>query len=501
MNISRRRFLSLVSGCVLVSAADRMTGPVLFGAPDQTAKPAPKRNVLFIAVDDLRPQLGCYGNKTVRSPNIDKLASRSLVFDNAYCQQAVCAPSRASILSGARPDTTKIYNLETPLRSVMPDVRTLPEHFKLNGYETLSIGKIYHHGNDDARAWTVPPYRATGDWKGRGYLNPESIAGIKSTQKDKSAKDGLGPAFESADVPDNAYPDGKNADYAIEQLRHFKKENKPFFMAMGFLKPHLPFVAPRKYWDLYKPEDLKLADNPFAPENAPPFALADFGELRSYAGMPAKGPVPDDQARQLIHGYHAALSYMDSQVGRLLDELDRLGLRDNTVVILWGDHGWKLGDHGSWCKHSNFEIDTHVPLLLSVPAMKSAGRHTDALVEFVDMYPSLCQACGLDIPVHLEGLGMMPLDENPQRPWKIAAFSQYPRGSLMGYTLRTREFRYTEWNDKTGVVVARELYDHRTGHAENANLADKPEYADMLKRGREIMAMGFQGVRSRVNLG
>ena len=495
--ITRRSFLTLLAGSVGGSWLARQC----LGASQepQTAARVRKTNVLFIAVDDLRPQLGCYGHKYIKSPNIDRLASGGLTFDAAYCQQAVCAPSRASILSGTRPDTTKIYDLETPLRTAMPEVRTLPEHFKLNGYETVSIGKIYHHGNDDMRGWSVPPYHAKGAWKGRGYVLPESIAQIQPGKPGQKYSAGLGPAFESADVPDSAYPDGADADRAIAELQRLK--DKPFFLAVGFHKPHLPFCAPKKYWDLYKPDDIRLAPNPNAPENAPSYALTNFAELRSYAGMPAKGPIPDDLARKLIHGYYACVSYTDAQIGRLLDELDRLGIREHTVVILWGDHGWKLGEHGCWCKHTNFEMDTHVPLILSVPGTKTAGRRSSALVEFVDMYPTLCQACGLSVPGHLEGLGMMPLVESPDRPWKAAAFSQYPRGNIMGYTMRTRDFRYTEWKDrKTGKAAARELYDHRSDPQENKNLADKPDCAADQKRLAQMLSAGWLAVRRDVTV-
>jgi arylsulfatase A-like enzyme len=452
-----------------------------------------KMNVLFIAVDDLRPELGCYGKKHIISPNIDHLAARGLLFERTYCQQAVCAPSRASIMSGVRPDTSGIYDLNTPLRTAMPNVLSLPQHFKNNGYESISIGKIYHHPKDDRRGWTAEPYRAgtfpKGAWKGRGYLTKEAIAQMEKYGKANPKMRGRGPAFEAADVADNVYPDGANTDHAIRELSRLK--DKPFFIAMGFYKPHLPFNSPKKYWDMYKPEDIKLADNPFIPKNAPTYATTNWGELRNYYGIPKKGPCSDELARQLIHGYYACVSYIDAQIGRLLGELDRLKLSDKTVIILWGDHGWKLGEHAGWCKHTNFELDTHVPMILSVPGMKTAGRRTRALTEYVDIYPTLCQACGLRIPKHLEGRSMMSLLDNPQRPWKKAAFSQYPRGRVMGYSMRTELFRYTEWrNRKTNELMARELYDHKKDPKENVNAVDQPEYksdirrlAGMLKRG------------------
>jgi len=453
-------------------------------------------NVLFVVVDDLRPELACYGKKEIISPHIDELASEGMLFERAYCQQAVCAPSRSSVLSGCRPDSTRIYDLRTPLREIMPDVLSLPEHFKNNGYQTISIGKVYHHPEDDLQGWSEEPFRSKGDWKGRGYLTDEAIEAMKQNdeifQQQNNPRRGLGPAFEAADVPDNAYHDGKDTDAAIDALKKLK--NKKFFLAMGYKKPHLPFNAPKRYWDLYQPESIKLAENPFEPEGVTEYSLTNFGELRTYFGMPKEGPVPDDLARKLIHGYWACVSYIDAQLGRLLRELERLNLRDKTVIILWGDHGWKLGEHASWSKHTNFEIDARAPLILSVPGIKTAGEHSFALAEFVDMYPTLCELCGLSLPEHLEGTSLVPLLERPERPWKTGAFSQYPRRNVMGYTLRTDRFRYTEWQDReSGEVKARELYDHQKDAQENVNAASRHEYAQEIPRLEVIMEKGWRG--------
>ncbi len=446
-------------------------------------------------MDDLRPELGCYDNSIINSPNLDRLARAGMVLNRAYCQQAVCSPSRTSLLTGARPDTTKVWDLKTHFRTALPNVTTLPQHFKNNGYFVQGMGKIYHGGYNDPPSWSVP-------WtnpKSEAYATPENKALIrKKRQKaiaegkneDQLRAAGKGPPYESADVPDNTFHDGALADMAVTALRKLKQKNQPFFLAVGFIRPHLPFVSPRKYWDQYDPSKIPLAPNPFRPKGAPEYAVLEGGELRSYENVP-RGHVADDMARKLKHGYYAAVSYMDAQVGRVLDELDRLGMRDNTIIILWGDHGWKLGEHDAWCKHSNVENDTRAPLLLSVPGMKNAGKRTDALVEFVDIYPTLAELAGLPLPKHLEGASFRPVLDDPGRPWKTAIFSQYPRPAgnkrLMGYTMRTDRYRFTAWlgRDDHSKVDAVELYDHQADPQENTNVATRPENAALVK---ELMA-------------
>jgi arylsulfatase A-like enzyme len=486
----------------------------LFGALATTlSAPAAEKkpNVLFIAVDDLRPELGCYGKGYIKSPNIDRIAKAGMVFNRAYCQQAVCSPTRSSLMTGTRPDTTKVWDLETHFRKALPDVVTLAQHFKQHGYFVQGMGKIYHGGLDDPPSWSVP-------WQhpdGPAYALPESIAlnnrplaGEPDTapakkKGKKSAPNSRGPAFEGADVPDNTFTDGKVAELAVSTLRELSGKKEPFFLAVGFIRPHLPFVSPKKYWDLYNPAEIQLAPNRFFPKDAPPYAVLPGGELRFYHGIPA-GSLPDDLARQLRHGYYAAVSYMDAQVGKVLDELERLGLRENTMIVLWGDHGWKLGEHDAWCKHSNVENDVNAPLLLSVPGMKNAGSHTDALVEFVDIYPTLSELTGLPLPPHLEGTSFKPVLENPQRRWKEAAFSQYPRpsgtsvkGGLMGYSMRTDRYRFTQWVSRTdhSKIDAVELYDHKTDPQENINIAGKPENARLVKQLTAKLKAGWMEAR------
>jgi iduronate 2-sulfatase len=460
-------------------------------------------NVLFIAVDDLRPELGCYGAPLVQSPNIDRLAAGGLTFNRAYCQQALCSPSRTSLLTGRRPDTTKVYNLEKHFRTELPEVITLPQLFKQHGYHSQGLGKIYHGANlDDAPSWSVPSWKSNKPIYGpAGQKIYEARVAERKSQglTARWRQDGIkGPAWEAADVPDNALPDGDIADKAIEVLR--ERRNETFFLAVGFLRPHLPFVAPKKYFELYDPKKFELARNPYVPSNSPAFVPYHWGELRGYLGMPAEGPLTDEQARQMIHGYHASVSYIDAQVGRLLTELEQLKLRDRTIVILWGDHGWQLGEHGHWCKHTNYEEATRAPLIFSVPGQKTAGRNTDALVEFVDIFPSLAELCGLPLPEGLEGSSFKPLLENPTRPWKTAAFSQYPRpvpgvGRAMGHSLRTDRYRLTEWTIPGKDFKVSELYDYHKDPQGNVNVAEQADYAAKLQELSAQLQRGWKNAR------
>jgi arylsulfatase A-like enzyme len=491
MNASENRF-SLT--CAVTALGFRILSlslflPVLTQTPIQAASSKP--NILFIAVDDLRPELACYGNSIIKSPNIDRLARAGVVFNRAFCQQAVCSPSRSSLLTGTRPDTTKVWDLKTHFRKALPDVVTLPQHFKNNGYFVQGMGKIYHGGYNDPPSWSVP-------WttpKVQAYASEENKALVhKKRQKaiaEGNNEEGIqqaakGPAYEGVDTPDNTFHDGALAEMAITALRDIKQKKQPFFLAVGFIRPHLPFVSPKKYWDLYDPAKIPLAPNPFRPKGAPEYAVLEGGELRSYDSIP-HGHLADDLARQLKHGYYAAVSYMDAQVGRVLDELERLGLRENTIIILWGDHGWKLGEHDAWCKHSNVENDTWAPLILSVPGTKNAGKHTDALVELVDIYPTLAELARLPLPGHLEGASVQPVLDDLTRAWKTAAFSQYPRPGggkrLMGYTMRTDRYRFTAWMDRNNhsKMDAIELYDHHADLQENVNVANQPDNTALVK--------------------
>ena len=435
-----------------------------------------KCNILMIAVDDLRPQPGCYGHDRMVSPNIDRLASEGILFERAYCQVPVCGASRASLLTGVRPTSGQFLTFDCRADTDLPDVHSIGKLLKNAGYYTVSRGKVFHHNDDSEDAWSDTPWRPrTGHYR------------IAANQALADGNDGKGPPWESADVADNAYADGMIADRAVDDLRQLAAGLQPFFLAVGFLKPHLPFVAPAAYWNNYNHDDIDLAENPFTPEGAPDQALTNWAELRAYYGMPASGPVSDDQARMLIHGYYACVSYVDHLVGRLLDELDALDLPDRTIVVLWGDHGWNLGEHGLWCKYVNFETTLRSPLVFRIPGF-SGGKRSGALVEYVDIYPTLCELCGIASPDHLEGTSMVPLFTDPDRTWKSAVFSRYQEGD----SIKTDQYRYTEWPDTNRQFTARMLYDHKNDPDENVNIAELPGNQALVVQLSGMLASGWK---------
>lgn len=371
--------------------------------PNRQAKP----NILFIAVDDLRPEISVYGADHIKSPNIDRLASEGLTFRRAYCNVPVCGASRASLLTGLKPTKNRFVTYHTYVQEDVPGAVSLPQHFIDHGYYTVSNGKIFHHQDDLVESWSEKPWRPPGN-KGnwRDYVTEWNMKVADSTD------DGRAWPFEWIDAPDSIYFDGLLAQKAIKDLTRLKDLQQPFFLAVGFLKPHLPFNAPQKYWDMYPLENISLPNNYFRPENAPDVAIHNFGELRNYYGIPAKGPVSDEMAKTLVRGYYACVSYTDAQIGKLLHKLDELGLRENTIVILWGDHGWQLGEHTLWCKHSNFNVAMNVPLIISAPGFDN-GLQTHALTEYVDIFPTLCELAGLDLPPQLHGRSFVPLMKDP----------------------------------------------------------------------------------------
>lgn len=475
-------------------------------------------NVLMIAIDDLKPLLGCYGDPIARTPNIDALASEGTLFTAAYCQQAVSAATRASLLTGMCPDRTGVWDLKTLIRKKNPDVVTLPQYFKNNGYEVAGIGKIYDprsvdKGSDEI-SWSQPYINY------ESYLNPEYGKPVMSQYQDKETKklyrkyleeakakgltkkkeidsyiqQFIKPSTECASVPDNAYTDGAVADGAVKFIEGYDSE-KPMFLAVGFKKPHLPFCAPQEYWKMYERSEMPLAQYRKRAENSPAYAYHNSSELKSYSDIPPvysytdidNTVITDEKARELIHGYYACVSYTDAQIGKVIDALEKKGMKENTIIVLWGDHGWHLGDHGLWNKHTNFENATHVPMIIIDPSAKA--RRIDAPVEFLSIYPTLCALAGLEIPEGQDGEDLSAVVEG-KRSAKVKkgyAASQFPRGPRMGYSIRTERYRYTVWVDwkdrrlDAEKVDAEELYDYEKDPLETVNVAEKEEYAEALK--------------------
>jgi len=485
------------------------------------------RNVLFIAVDDLKPWLGCYGHPVVKTPNIDRIAEMGTVFRNNYCQVALCGPTRISILTGLRPDTTRVYNMGGEMfhidtaRKRAPQLRTLPGHFKTNGYTSLGFGKVFDSRNtgngQNAKSWSDPKgvrwqfdtnLYPTPPTRG-GYQNPETRKRIEEALTEAKRRgirkkpqlteflstiEGTRPVCEGIDVPDEAYAEGNvMAAPAVQAIKRFGKNGKPFFLAVGFYKPHLPFVAPKKYWDLYSPEDFELPPNPNYPANGVAVAETPYNEGRGFYPVPEEGTIPEELQRHMLHGYAACVSYVDAQVGKLLDALEEAGLMDNTVICLWGDHGFHLGDKQVWGKHTNFEEATRSPLIISSPAVAGGRVEDTAMTEFIDVFPTLCELTGLTPPDGLDGESLAPLMRGETLDKNDPAVSQYLRdakeGKVMGWAIRTPRYRYVEWRkvavkdldyEFTGEGVGRELYDYKNDPDETQNFADAPEYRSIL---------------------
>ncbi len=475
MSLPIRMMLALVLAAALACAA--------------AARAADRPNVLLICVDDLKPVLGCYGDPRARTPHIDRLAARGMRFDAAYCNQAVCAPSRNNLMVGSRSTTLGVYSLDTHFRKAAPDAVTLLQYFLRYGWRTEGVGKVFHigHGNrDDPASWSVPfqPDKVV------EYLDPENSARGQLTREEAYFSNQQlgrirdlprGAAWEVADVPDNAYADGRIADEGIRRLRAARENpGQPFFLVLGFVKPHLPFCAPKKYWDLHDRSSFPLAKRAAPPEGAPPYAGKTLLELNQYTPVPEKPPLAEDLQRALIHGYYAATSFMDAQVGRVLDELDRLELGRNTIVVLWGDNGWHFGDNGAWTKHTNYEQANRIPLVIVAPGVAAGGSSTRQLAETVDLYPTLVELAGLprpQVPQRLDGVSLVPVLRDPQARVRDHASHAFPRQRagqpVIGRAIRTERFRLVEWKTPGAPASTAdyELYDYEDDPGETRNLA------------------------------
>jgi len=486
--------------------------------PDKKIK---KPNVLFLSIDDLRPSLGVYGDSIAITPNIDKLAMEGITFKDAYCQAAVCAPSRASLMTGVRPDSTRVWHLGDEFRKINPDVITMPQYFSKFGYHTVNIGKIFHNYMPDSISWDEPDLRPKRylkeDWlkrDGETFYISKEVNASQAKKRDSLLKlspiryaDGwnTGPAWEAADVHDTMYYDGAQTKLAKQTLTRLSKMDKPFYLGLGYFRPHLPFTAPKKYWDLYDPEKIPLANNPEIPEGAPLHSMNSMYELRHYDGFTHIGHPTSpyrmniDTVRTLRQGYYASVSYVDALLGDLFSHLKQLGIYENTIIVIFGDHGWKLGDHNSWGKMTNYNIDLKVPLIVRYPGQEKPGAQTDAMVELVDLFPSLCELAGIDIPDYTQGKSFVPLTKNPELAWKNAAFSQFHRRPkvsadgkrYMGYSLNTKKYHFIEWygwdpkTGSSGEFKSSELYDKVNDPYETLNLSnmeDMNEVKDSLSK-------------------
>ena len=450
--------LRVMSG-VLVVVGGFFGSHWAFGA-DQAKS---RQNVLFIAVDDLKPTLGCYGDKVAITPSIDQIAESGTVFLNAQCQWPVCGPSRASLMTSLLPEAVGVTDLKTSMRAKNPNVLTLPQHFKNSGFTTAGVGKIYDprcvddKATLDAASWSIPFSKRFGG---------------------KSEFDGGKRFALAADVADDKLPDGQIRLEGIRLLRELGKSNEPFFLAVGFKKPHLPLVAPKKYWDLYQREQLRLAPHRGGIENASGFSIHDSSELRGYEGIPAEGEISDELQREIIHGYYACTSYVDSQIGMLVDELETLGLRESTTIVLWGDHGFHLGDHGMWGKHSTLEQAARVPLIVC-PAKGTRTRESMSPVEFTDIFPTLCDATGVPIPSGLRGRSLMPIISGAAKKVRDGAITVFKSHGSMAYSYRTERHRYTEWINKYNKIAAVELFDYEKDPLETTNEINNVEYGEL----------------------
>ncbi|MFY0644645.1 MAG: sulfatase [Bacteroidia bacterium] len=503
---------------------------LLFACQNKKVEERKPYNVLFVSIDDLGPNLGVYNNEYIHSPVLDSFASQSTTFMQAFCQAAVCAPSRASLMTAIRPDSSHVWHLGDKFREINPDAVTMPQWFSKHGYYTVCIGKIFHNYMPDSSSWDEPDLRPA------PYLKPEWLkrdgetfyVNEETQRKQKIKRDSVialrpgyyadgwnnGPAWEWEDVHDSLYFDGAQTELALKTLDRLAQKNQPFYMALGYFRPHLPFAVPKKYWDLYDRNEIPLASNPYLPKASPVMAMNSMYELRGYDGFshikhPSEFQMNEDTARILKQGYYASVSYVDAQFGKVLQRLKELGLDKNTIIVVWGDHGWKLGEHNGWCKQTNYNIDIHVPLIVYSPGEQNRGSKTDGITELIDMFPSLCELADIPAPSYAQGSSFVPLLTEPNKKWKTAAFSQFHRRPkvsadgkrYMGYSIRTDQYHYIEWyywNHETkikGELAATELYWLPEDPDENENVSNQEKYAEVKIELHEQLTKGWRNAR------
>ena len=491
-------------------------------------KDAIKPNILFVSIDDLRPTLGAYGDTVAITPNIDNLAAEGMTFRQTFTQVSVCAPSRASLMTGLRPDSTRVWHLGNKFREINPIAVTMPQYFSKFGYHTVNLGKIFHNYMPDSISWDEPDLRPTRykhpEWlkrDGETFYISEEVNASQVKKRDSFLAlrpiryaDGwnTGPAWEAAEVHDTMYYDGAQTELAKKTITRLAKMDEPFYMGMGYFRPHLPFTAPKKYWDLYDPEKIPVASNPNVPQNAPGHTMNSMYELRHYDGFNHIGHPESsfrmnrDTSRILKHGYYASVSYVDALLGDLIAHMKKIGIYENTIIIVWGDHGWKLGDHNSWGKMTNYNIDLKVPMIIRYPNQENRGAQTFEITELIDMFPSLCELADIEIPSYMQGTSFVPLIKEPERPWKKAAFSQFhrrPRHSAngkryMGYSINTKKYHYIEWYTwfpKTGTrgeLTSIELFDSVNDPNETINIANDGKLRKIIEGLSEQLAGGWQ---------
>ena len=488
------KFIFLVVFCVLFSC--------LGESESENKNTSNSPNILFIAIDDLRPELGCYGSEHIKSPNIDKLAESGTQFTNHFVQVPTCGASRYSLLTGMLPKTREHLSNEACRNFIAgkPETET-PEtfihHLRRNGYYTVGIGKISHYVDGLLYGYTDTvgtEYELPHSWNemlfnpGKWGTGWNAFFGYSDGENRQSRNKQVKP-YEMADVPDNGYPDGLIANQALEKIGELAKEDKPFFLGVGFFKPHLPFNAPKKYWDMYNENEIPLSPNPFIPDNVNRASLHGSGEFNGYQlgdeEASLEGPVSDEYARKLRHAYFACVSYIDAQVGKLLEELEKQGLAENTIVVVWGDHGWHLGDQLVWGKHTIFERALKSAFIVKIPG-KTKGNTIDKIVSTVDVYPTLMDLCNVEMPHKTDGKSMLPLITNPFAEWEEASYGYFRNG----ITLRTERYRLTRYFRDAEPVV--ELYDHQTDPNETENVAET--YSETVEKLMPLWQKGNTGL-------